>query len=375
MALLLLATPLLHCVVLRSRCRLAIAILLLIPLLGACGCPMPTTVKIGLVAPFEGSYRSIGYDAVYAARLAVREINATGGIDGVRLELVAYDDRGEIELAERAARNLTVDADVLVVVGHYRPETSSAAGAIYAEVGLPTVVLGGWAGGADGIWSMWPSAEVLALAMRAEAKRQGAVSAGVWGRDAIAAALLASGVPETASPFDAGLDLVYLTGPAIAGGEWLTARRAEGWEGSIVGGTDLALSSFGQIAGARTGSAVFVTPYPFPADIEGTEAWVVDYQSMGPHVSPPGPFALPTYEAIYLVADAIAEVLQGDLGLSREALAGELADVHHDGWLGEVSWDAQGYWQAVTLYLYRWTEGIPLLVAQMPAGGSSWQYP
>jgi len=135
------------------------------------------------------------------------------------------------------------------------------------------------------------------------------------------------------------------------------------------------LSSFGQIAGARTGSAVFVTPYPFPADIEGTEAWVVDYQSMGPHVSPPGPFALPTYEAIYLVADAIAEVLQGDLGLSREALAGELADVHHDGWLGEVSWDAQGYWQAVTLYLYRWTEGIPLLVAQMPAGGSSWQYP
>ncbi len=52
---------------------------------------MPTTVKIGLVAPFEGSYRSIGYDAVYAARLVVREINATGGIDGVRLELVAYD--------------------------------------------------------------------------------------------------------------------------------------------------------------------------------------------------------------------------------------------------------------------------------------------
>lgn len=331
---------------------------------------MPTTVKIGLVAPFEGSYRSIGYDAIYAARLAVQEINAAGGIDGVRLELVAYDDRGETELAERTARNLTSDADVLAVVGNYRPETSSAASALYAEANLPMVVLGGWAGGADGIWSMGPSAEVLALAMRAEAKQQGVVSAAVWGQDAIAEALLASGVPETASPFDAGLDLVYLTGPAIAGGEWLIARRAEGWEGSVVGGADLALPGFWQVAGARANGAVFLTAYPFPADIEGVEDWVTDYRSMGPHVSPPGPFALPTYETIYLIADAIAGVLQGDAALSREALAGELADVHRDGWLGEVSWDAQGHWQAATLYVYCWTEGSPVLVAQAPAGGS-----
>ncbi len=57
---------------------------------------MPTTVVRRLVAPFEGSYRSIGYDAVYAARLAAGD-QRNGGIDGVRLELVAYDDRGETE--------------------------------------------------------------------------------------------------------------------------------------------------------------------------------------------------------------------------------------------------------------------------------------
>ncbi len=32
-----------------------------------------------------------------------------------------------------------------------------------------------------------------------------------------------------------------------------------------------------------------------------------------------------------------------------------------DGWLERFPGDAQGYWQAVTLYLYRWTEGIPSL--------------
>ncbi|MCJ7548609.1 MAG: ABC transporter substrate-binding protein, partial [Anaerolineae bacterium] len=57
--------------------------------------PLPGIVKVGLVAPFEGSYRHVGYDAVYAARLAVREINAAGGIAGRQLELVAYDDRGD----------------------------------------------------------------------------------------------------------------------------------------------------------------------------------------------------------------------------------------------------------------------------------------
>jgi ABC-type branched-subunit amino acid transport system substrate-binding protein len=37
-------------------------------------------VKVGLVGPFEGRHREIGYDAIYSARLAVREINQAGGI-------------------------------------------------------------------------------------------------------------------------------------------------------------------------------------------------------------------------------------------------------------------------------------------------------
>ena len=56
-------------------------------------------VKIGLVAPFEGRYRPIGYDVIYSARLAVREINAAGGIDGHRVALVALDDGGDPQLA------------------------------------------------------------------------------------------------------------------------------------------------------------------------------------------------------------------------------------------------------------------------------------
>jgi ABC-type branched-subunit amino acid transport system substrate-binding protein len=106
-----------------------------------CGSVDPV-VKIGLVAPFEGRDRAIGYDAIYSARLAVREANAAGGIGGHRLALVALDDRGDLELTAQAAASLALDPAVVAVVGHYLPETTAAARPIYAEAGLPLIVTG-----------------------------------------------------------------------------------------------------------------------------------------------------------------------------------------------------------------------------------------
>ncbi len=98
-------------------------------------------MKIGLVAPFEGRYRPIGYEAIYAARLAIRGINSRGGINGQRIELVALDDRGEPEKAITAARQLVLDPQVVAVVGHLRPDSSAAAMKIYCEAGLPVIVI------------------------------------------------------------------------------------------------------------------------------------------------------------------------------------------------------------------------------------------
>ena len=57
------------------------------------------TVKIGLVAPFEGRYRYVGYDVFYAVRLALQEVNAAGGVGGYHVELVAYDDGADPAMA------------------------------------------------------------------------------------------------------------------------------------------------------------------------------------------------------------------------------------------------------------------------------------
>jgi ABC-type branched-subunit amino acid transport system substrate-binding protein len=120
---------------------LSISLCCLAVLLTACAASTQPVVKIGLVAPFEGRYRSIGYEAIYAARLAIREINAQGGINGQRVELVALDDRGEPDKAIEAARQLVLDPQVVAVVGHLRPDSTDAAMKIYCEAGLPVVAL------------------------------------------------------------------------------------------------------------------------------------------------------------------------------------------------------------------------------------------
>lgn len=109
----------------------------------ATGCrQVPPTVKIGLVAPFEGRWRDVGYDAIYAARLAVREVNKNGGIAGYRVELVALDDGGDPHLAAEAAAALAADPAVVVVMGHWLHQTTSAVAPLYAEAGIPLLTLG-----------------------------------------------------------------------------------------------------------------------------------------------------------------------------------------------------------------------------------------
>ena len=113
-------------------------------LIGCGGHPASTepVVKIALVAPFEGNERSVGYDAIYSARLAVREINSRGGLNGYRVALVALDDGGDPELAREVATSLVRDTAVVAVIGHGLPETTEAVVSIYAQANLPFIQLG-----------------------------------------------------------------------------------------------------------------------------------------------------------------------------------------------------------------------------------------
>ncbi len=98
-------------------------------------------VKIALVAPFEGRLRQVGYDAFPALRLAVRQAIEQNNTN-VSISFVAYNDNGDPAMAERVARNVAIDPNVVAVIGHWVPTTTLAALHVYTEAGLPILVPG-----------------------------------------------------------------------------------------------------------------------------------------------------------------------------------------------------------------------------------------
>ncbi len=110
--------------------------------LTACAVTRPT-IKIGLVAPFEGRARAVGYDVIWAVRLAVREANERQAVPGYGIELVALDDMGDTQRGSEQAGKLAADPQVVAVLGHWLQATTATAADDYASAGLPLLAAGG----------------------------------------------------------------------------------------------------------------------------------------------------------------------------------------------------------------------------------------
>lgn len=94
------------------------------------------TIKIGVAGPHTGSSAAIGEQFWRGASQAAADINAAGGINGKKIELVKGDDACEPKQAVAVANRL-VDVDkVKAVVGHYCSSSTLPASDIYADAGI-----------------------------------------------------------------------------------------------------------------------------------------------------------------------------------------------------------------------------------------------
>ncbi len=166
-------------------------------LLGACVPVTRPVVKIGLVAPFEGRYREVGYSVIYAVRLAVREANQSG-VAGYAVELMALDDSGEADMAAEQARKLATDPQVLGAVGHWLDETTQAAAPEYAAAGLPLLATTAASALDPAAFRLWPTAEALQAPFHALLATVPALGPPAWGQTPFAAT--ASGAIYLAAP-------------------------------------------------------------------------------------------------------------------------------------------------------------------------------
>lgn len=99
------------------------------------------TVKIGLVAPFSGREHQVGYNLLFAVKQAIKEFNLAGGVNGWRVELLAHDDRNEAAGGLQQARKLTIDPDVVAVVGHPASASATSAAPEYRRAGVAFLTL------------------------------------------------------------------------------------------------------------------------------------------------------------------------------------------------------------------------------------------
>ncbi len=110
-----------------------------ISLLMIAGCAASRTavpVKIALLAPFEGRYREVGYEMLYAARLALAESNTS------QIELLPIDDGGNLSNARNHAAALALNMDVQVVIAAGFTATHPDVLSAFGDV--PVIIAGNW---------------------------------------------------------------------------------------------------------------------------------------------------------------------------------------------------------------------------------------
>ncbi|RMG97431.1 MAG: branched-chain amino acid ABC transporter substrate-binding protein [Candidatus Dadabacteria bacterium] len=97
------------------------------------------TIKIPVASPFTGPLASFGEGVKNGALLKAEEINASGGINGKKVEILLEDELCDPKEAANVATKLAGDKEIAVVVGHLCSSASLAAAPIYKDAKLPAI--------------------------------------------------------------------------------------------------------------------------------------------------------------------------------------------------------------------------------------------
>jgi branched-chain amino acid transport system substrate-binding protein len=327
-------------------------------------------IKIGLVAPFEGRYRTLGYEALYAVKWAVRQRNERGGVAGTMVELVALNDGADPASSAFQARVLAVDPDVVGAIGPFTEATVEAAAPSFRELGLATITpamcpLSLSADGSESVFCLGASAVDLATTLEARIPAGARVTLlrqcdGDLGE---LLSLVAQQVRE--GPFhesrfpevtEGPTDLYLYDGDVLIAAEVLRWLRARGIETPFWGGPDLARIQLSAIAAEGVRGACHAVTLPFLANLAPESAFGVGYRELAG--VPPGPWAALAYDATEVLLDALEREIVAEGGASRDGIRRQLRGVDGPGG-GPLfgPWGRRG--AEIVLYCYGRDDGYP----------------
>ncbi len=101
--------------------------------------PDAGAIKVGLIVPKTGQVAQYGIAVENAAKLAVAEVNAAGGINGQQVELISYDNKADAAESISVFNRLVDNDKIVALIGPVISSTSLAVGPLAEEAGIPMI--------------------------------------------------------------------------------------------------------------------------------------------------------------------------------------------------------------------------------------------
>ncbi|BCL61041.1 ABC transporter substrate-binding protein [Desulfomarina profundi] len=308
------------------------------------------TVKIGINVPLTGFAASDGKSALNGAKLAVEQINSSGGILGKKLELVVYDDQASPKQSVPIATKLIEKDKVTVGVScSYSGATRAAAG-IYQSAGVPYIAA----------YAIHPDITragdfVFRTSFVGEVQgRAGAKLAGdiLKKKRAVLITLnndfgksLVAGFREKAENYGITIvneypysikdrqfgpivarvkadkpDVIYATGYYFTAGPLVTQLRTAGIKATIIGQEGFDTQTFIKIAGAASEGVIITTSLDRDSSSKETSDFIREYEKMFNHKT--DMVAASGHTAVKVAAAAIQHAGNTDRKNVRDSIAG-----------------------------------------------------
>jgi branched-chain amino acid transport system substrate-binding protein len=340
-------------------------------------------LKVGVVGPITGQYAAFGEQLRRGAEMAVKDINAKGGVLGRMLKLSVGDDACDPKQAVAVANQMANDG-VLFVDGHYCSGSSIPASSVYAENGILEIspastnpsftddaAAKGWNDifricGRDDAQGRTAGRYIVAhykgkpVAILHDKSPYGKGLADET-KKAINAAGMQEAMYEATNADDkdysaliskmkqAHIALIYLGGYHTEAGLLVRQAREQGLNAPLLAGDALATDEFWTITGAAGEGSMMTFP-PEPRNLPTAKAVVAEFKQQG--YEPEG-YTLFTYAAMQVYAQAVTLAKSDKLDdVSKAMHANKFATV-----IGTVGFDQKGDVVGPDYVVYTWHDG------------------
>jgi branched-chain amino acid transport system substrate-binding protein len=333
-------------------------------------------IKVGVAGPLTGPNAAFGAQLKNGAEMAAADINAKGGINGQKIELVFGDDVSDPKQGVSIANKFVGDG-VKFVIGHFNSGVTMPASTVYAENGIlmmtpsatnPQIT-------ERGLWNVFRTCgrddqqgEVAGkyIADKLKGKKVAIVhDKTTYGKglaDETKKAMNKLGVNEVLyegvntgeKDFSAlvskikasGAAIVYWGGLHTEGGLIVRQMRAQGVSSVMMSGDGITTDEFAAVGGPGVEGTLMTFP---PDPQKRPEAADVVKKFLAKNFKPES-YTLYTYAALQIVADAANQAKTNDAKKVAEAIKGKTFKTV----IGDIGYNTKGDITRPDYVMYTW---------------------